>query len=129
MRKVLLLVWLCSGSLLADGNFTLDECLQAIRQSRETKIRSAIMNIRIENKYNDPLVPIDSPNMMKCYLDGSKMRRDSFAHGSTQTTSSAILGENTMILRVPTSERHQDTVSVLVDKNDREKKNMKFLNT
>jgi len=116
---LLLIILSNSGSLFAESGLTLDEYLQAIRQSRETNIRSAILDIRVENKNVDPTVPVFPTSVMRCYIDGGKMRRDSFELGTQQVVSAAILGENKMILRVPTGSQDWDTVSVLVDRNDR----------
>jgi len=128
-RKILLVLSLvvsCPSSLFAEGSFTLDECLRAIRQGREVGVRSAILDIRVENKYVDPTVPASPPHVMRCYLDGEKMRRDSFGYGTSYVVSASIRSENKMVLRVPGNE--PNAVSVMVSINDRSMERYKILN-
>ena len=103
----------------------LGEVLREIRQSREKNIRSATLDIHIENRYDDPAVPVRPANVMKCYLDGKKMRRDTFERGGGQIAASAIWSETRQILRVPESER--GAVSVMIDKNDMSRKRHEIL--
>ena len=130
-KRILLLLislssLLASGLLFAEGPFTLKECIEAIQKSRETNIRSAILDIRIEDKYNDPVVPVEPFRVMRCYLDGEKMRRDSLREvGSSQVISAAIWSEGKIVLRVPESE--QGAVSVMVGANDMPRKRHEIL--
>gem|GEM_PF-6111781 len=114
-----------ASSYATESRFTLDECLQEIRQSREKNIRSAIMDIRVENRYDDPAVPVRPADIMKCYIDGEKMRRDTFEHGGMQVVASSIWSVTRQILRVPESER--GAVSVMVDKIDMSRKRHEIL--